>query len=88
MVVPWMPAACHCRIGSHQGARLTGPAAVEAENTAASSASAGSGACGSSQPCSWATTRTTASLRRPISRARAICRSVSPWRNRTRICRY
>ena len=51
-------------------------------------ASSGSGQSSDNQPRSIASRRSAVTLRRPISRDRAICRSVSPWRRRTMTCRY
>jgi hypothetical protein len=50
--------------------------------------SSGSGAPASSQTCRAARLRKAATLARPISRARAMSRWVSPWRIRTRTARY
>ena len=52
------------------------------------SASSGSAAPATSQPWRAASARKADTLRRPISRLRAISRSESPWRSRASTCRY
>jgi hypothetical protein len=56
--------------------------------TAAISLSAGNGASAASHPCWIASARSAATFGRPITRARAMSRSESPWRKRTRTVRY
>ena len=56
--------------------------------TATITASSGNGVSALSQPCRDAKARKADTLPRLISRARAMSRSESPWRSRTRTARY
>jgi hypothetical protein len=90
IVVPWMPASAQCINWSRNGSSddtQEGGSAVVRSKVNANAASSGSGTATSSQPRDMAASRTSPALRRPIRPDRAIARSVSPWRMRTRTCR-
>ena len=70
-------------VDRHTPHTLLGPAI-----TAAISPSSGNGVSGASQPCCVANARSAATFGRPINRARAMSRSESPWRKRTKTARY
>ena len=85
-----MPSRHHCLTSSAYGStsEIVEHRSLRCLSRSASVASSGSGRVGSSHPAASAARRTLPSLRRPISPAFAIARSVSPDRIRIKTCLY
>jgi CheY-like chemotaxis protein len=80
-------ALCLARHGSSVDMQVAGKASLRI-SAADRMASSGSGVSGASQPRATAMVRTCAIFLRPMVLDRAISRSESPWRMRTKVCLY